>query len=111
EEESAKLIAREIKDISDKDNFKINNRNNVYTKNKKPQATGIFIKVGNMKNQQLISSIEKILLQHKGNEDVYICTEHPRRMFKWTDMEVSITSDLESKLQELLGVENVKVKN
>lgn len=111
EEESAKLIAREIKDISDKDNFKINNRNNVYTKNKKPQATGIFIKVGNMKNQQLINSIEKILLQHKGNEDVYICTEHPRRMFKWTDMEVSISLDLESKLQELLGVENVKVKN
>ena len=111
EEESAKLIAREIKDISDKDNFKINNRNNVYTKNKKPQATGIFIKVGNMKNQQLINSIEKILLQHKGNEDVYICTEHPRRMFKWTYMEVSINSDLESELQELLGVENVKVKN
>ncbi|MCC3869102.1 DNA polymerase III subunit alpha [Terrisporobacter mayombei] len=111
EEESAKLIAREIKDISDRDNFKINNQNSVYTKNKRPQTTGIFIKVDDMKNQQLINSIEKILLQHEGNEGVYICTEHPRRMFKWTDMEVSINSDLQSKLQELLGVENVKVKN
>lgn len=111
EEESAKLIAREIKDISDSDNFKINNQNNVYTKNKKPQATGVFIKVDNMNNQQLINSIEKILLQHKGSQGVYICIEHPRRMFKWTDMEVSINSDLQSKLQELLGMENVKVKN
>ena len=111
EEENAKLIAREIKDISDYDNFKINNRNNVYTKNKKPQATGIFIKVDNVKNQQLISSIEKILLQHKGKEGVYICTEHPRRMFKWTDMEVSINSELQFELQKLLGMENVKVKN
>ena len=64
-----------------------------------------------MDNQQLINSIEKILLQHRGNEGVYICTEHPRKMFKWTGMEVSLNSDLKYKLQELLGVENVKVKN
>lgn len=111
EEEGAKLIAREIRDINDTNNFKINNRNNVYTKNKKPETRGIFIKIDSMDNQQLINLIEKILLQHKGNEGVYICTEHPRRMFKWTGVEVSLNSDLQYKLQELLGAENVKVKN
>ena len=111
EEEGAKLIAREIKDISDSNSLKINNQNNAYTKNKKQQTTGIFIKINSMENQQLINSIEKILIQYKGNQGVYICTEHPRRMFKWTDMEVNLNSDLQYKLQELLGAENVKVKN
>ena len=111
EEEGAKLIAREIRDINDSNSFKINNQNNIDTKNKKSQTTGIFIKINNMKNQQLISSIEKILLQYKGNQDVYICTESPRKMFKWTDMGVNLNSDLQYKLQELLGLENVKVKN
>ena len=111
EEEGAKLIAREIRDINDSNSFKINNQNNIDKKNKKSQTTGIFIKINNMKNQQLISSIEKILLQYKGNQDVYICTESPRKMFKWTDMGVNLNSDLQYKLQELLGLENVKVKN
>ncbi len=110
EEENAKLIAREIRDINDTNSFKINNENNVYTKNKKVGARGIFIKIDSMDNQQLINSIEKILLQHKGNEGVYICTDNPRRMFRWNDMEVNLNSDLQHKLQGLLGSENVKVK-
>lgn len=110
EEENAKLIAREIRDINDTNSFKINNENNVYTKNKKVGTRGIFIKIDSMDNQQLINSIEKILLQYKGNEGVYICTENPRRMFRWNDMEVNLNSDLQHKLQSLLGAENIKVK-
>ena len=107
EEESAKLIAREIRDINDRNSFKINNQNSA---NKKQETKGIFIKVDSMNNQQLINSIEKILIQYDGNEGVYLCTESPRRMFKWTGVEVNLRSDLQFKLKELLGEENVKVK-
>ena len=110
EEESAKLIAREIKDINDKSSFKINNYNNSYAKNKKQSSSGIFVKIDTIDNQQLINSIEKILIQYKGNDDIYVCTEQPRRMFKWNSMKVNLNSPLEIKLQELLGKENVKVK-
>ena len=129
EEESAKLIAREIKDINDKSSFKSNNYNNSYAKNKKQSSSGIFVKIDTIDNQQLINSIEKILIQYKGNDDIYVCTEQPRRMFKWNSMKVNLNSGnyvimvklmalilmliyspLEIKLQELLGKENVKVK-
>ena len=110
EEESAKLIAREIKDINDKSSFKSNNYNNLYAKNKKQSSSGIFVKIDTIDNQQLINSIEKILIQYKGNDDIYVCTEQPRRMFKWNSMKVNLNSPLEIKLQELLGKENVKVK-
>ena len=110
EEESAKLIAREIKDINDKSSFKSNNYNNSYAKNKKQSSSGIFVKIDTIDNQQLINSIEKILIQYKGNDDIYVCTEQPRRMFKWNSMKVNLNSPLEIKLQELLGKENVKVK-
>ena len=110
EEESAKLIAREIKDINDKSSFQSNNYNNSYAKNKKQSSSGIFVKIDTIDNQQLINSIEKILIQYKGNDDIYVCTEQPRRMFKWNSMKVNLNSPLEIKLQELLGKENVKVK-
>ena len=73
-------------------------------------AFGIFVKIDTIDNQQLINSIEKILIQYKGNDDIYVCTEQPRRMFKWNSMKVNLNSPLEIKLQELLGKENVKVK-
>ena len=111
EEEGAKLIAREIRDINDTNNFKINNHNNLYTKNKKSEAKGIFIKIDSIDNKELINTIEKILLKYKGNEDTYICTQYPRRMFKWTHVKVRLNSDLQYKLKDLLGEENVKVKN
>ena len=50
------------------------------------------------------------MIQYKGNDDIYVCTEQPRRMFKWNSMKVNLNSPLEIKLQELLGKENVKVK-
>ena len=111
EEESAKLIAREIRDINDKDSLKINNHNNSYIKNKKQSKTGIFVKIDSLENQQLINSIEKISLQYKGNQDIYVCTEQPKKMFRWEKIKVNINSELQLKLQELLGQENVIVKN
>ena len=48
EEESAKLIAREIRDINDKDSLKINNHNSSYIKNKKQSKTGIFVKIDSL---------------------------------------------------------------
>ena len=111
EEESAKLIAREIRDINDKDSLKINNHNNSYIKNQKQSKTGIFVKIDSLENQQLINSIEKISLQYKGNQDIYVCTEQPKKMFRWEKIKVNINSELQLKLQELLGQENVIVKN
>ena len=68
------------------------------------------MKIDTMDNQKLIYSMEKILLQHKGNQDVYVCTEQPKRMFKWSSMKVNINEELQLELKSLLGNENVKVK-
>ena len=71
------------------------------------QAEDLMEEISRLKK---IYSIEKILIQYKGNDDIYVCTEQPRRMFKWNSMKVNLNSPLEIKLQELLGKENVKVK-
>ena len=111
EEEGAKLIAREIKDINDKNSFKINNHNNVYTKNNKQSTKGIFVKVDSMDDKESISAIEKILHQYRGNEDIYLCTTNPKKMFRWSSIKVNINSELELELKTLLGQENVIIKN
>ena len=66
EEEDAKLIAREIKDINDNNSFKINNQRNTYDKNKKTIADGLYLKIDSINNQELVNSIEKILIDYKG---------------------------------------------
>lgn len=110
EEEDAKLIAREIKDINDNNSFKINNQRNTYDKNKKTIADGLYLKIDSINNQELVNSIEKILIDYKGYQDVYICTETPKRKFKWTGMGINIEQQLIGRLEALLNKENVKVK-
>ena len=110
EEEDAKLIAREIKDINDNTSFKINNEKNRYEKNKNTIPNGLYLKIDSINNQELVNSIEKILIDYKGYQDVYICTENPKRKFKWTNMGVNFEEQLITRLEVLLNKENVKVK-
>ncbi len=109
EEEGAKLIAKYITDINSNDANNINNTN-VYNKNKESDKRGIFIKVDNMQDQEKLNLIENILIQHKGTQDVYICTINPRKMFKWNGRQVDINSELKLKLEELLNKDDIKVK-
>ncbi len=62
-----------------------------------------------MSNQKLIHDIEKILLNHTGLEEVYICTEQPKKMFKWNDMRININQGIKEELETLLGKENIKI--
>ena len=110
EEEDAKLIAREIKDINDNTSFKINNEKNRYEKNKNTIPNGLYLKIDSINNQELVNSIEKILIDYKGDQDVYICTENPKRKFKWTNMGVNFEEQLITRMEVLLNKENVKVK-
>ncbi len=109
EEEGAKLIAKYITDINSNDANNINNAN-VYNKNKENDKRGIFIKVDNMQDQEKLNLIENILIQHKGTQDVYICTINPRKMFKWNGRQVDINSELKLKLEEVLNKDDIKVK-
>ena len=110
EDEEAKLIARDIRDINDKTNFKLNN-NNQYNKINKTISNGLYIRINNINNKELIDSIEEILVRYKGQDNVYICTEQPKKKFKWTKGMININSELVSRLETLLGKENIKVKN
>ena len=109
EDEEAKLIARDIRDINDKTNFKLNN--NQYNKINKTISNGLYIRINNINNKELIDSIEEILVRYKGQDNVYICTEQPKKKFKWTKGMININSELVSRLETLLGKENIKVKN
>ena len=88
----------------------INNQKNIYAKNKKQSNTGIFVKIDSLENKNLINSMEKILLKYKGNEDVYVCTVNPKRMFKWNNVKVNLQSSLQNELEDLLGKGNIKIK-
>ncbi|MEG0857100.1 MAG: DNA polymerase III subunit alpha [Terrisporobacter sp.] len=111
EDEDAKLIAREIRDIGDNNSFKINKQNGNYNQRKKGISNGLYVKINSINNKDLVSSMESIMMKYPGNEDVYICTEEPKRKFKWTNVGVDINNDLITSLEALLSENNVKVKN
>lgn len=71
----------------------------------------LYIKIDSIDNEQLINSIKQIALQYKGEQTVYLCPEDSNKMYMWNTVKVDINSELIIKLQELLGGDNVLVKD
>jgi DNA polymerase-3 subunit alpha len=116
EDENAKLIAREIKDINNSSKFEQNkskynyntNNNSNYNNNAK---TGLYLKVDSFNNKQLTDKIVEIAKQHLGKENVFLYSEDAKQLYKWNGLNVEITNKLILELEEILPKQNIKVKN
>ena len=71
----------------------------------------MYIRIDSIDNEQLINSIKQILSKYKGEQTVYLCPEDSNKMYMWNTVKVDINCILILELQELLGGDNVLVKD
>ncbi len=106
EGENAKIIAKDFKDISDKNNFSEDENYRA----KKSTKTGLYLKVDSFNNRILLDNILSVIADYKGNESVYLYAEDTKQLYKWNGVFVNINKSIIDKLENLLSEENVKVK-
>lgn len=113
EDENAKLIAREIKDISDKSRFEENRYN--YNKRESSPAKvdsklGLYLKIDSFNNKEIMNVISKICSKYPGSENIFLYAQETKQLYKWNGVNVSISNDLLLELEHVLSKENIKVK-
>ena len=106
DEENAKVIAQDIRDVNDKTPFSISERK-IY---KKQNNKSLFIKIEDISDKENIKKIEDILLYYPGKENVFLCTITPKKKYKWNSG-VTISDELIKKLIEVLNENDIKVIN
>ena len=99
EDENAKLIAREIKDISDDSHL---------DSGKNPT---LYLKISSIDDRYLVNKLISVVSKHTGNNDVYVYAENIKKMYKWSHVKVNINEQLINELEQILSKENIKVKN
>ncbi|MGN1032645.1 MAG: OB-fold nucleic acid binding domain-containing protein, partial [Intestinibacter sp.] len=107
QEENAKIIAEEIKDINDKTPF-IQNAKKVYNRQEDTQGEKLFIKIDDINDKEKLEKIEKILRIYPGKESVFLCTTVPKKKYKWNGT-VNISKLLIDKLKQILDEACIKV--
>ncbi|SHH18079.1 DNA-directed DNA polymerase III (polc) [Tepidibacter thalassicus DSM 15285] len=94
EDENAKIIANEFEEI-----IKIEDR-------------ALWIKIKDISDKNVLIDVKNILSKYKGNSLTYLYCEKSKRAFKGEkNLMVQINENLLDELQNLLGEENVKIKN
>ena len=113
EDEEPKLIAREIKDISDKSNFEENRYNYKQRESStinKDSKNGLYLKIDSFSNKDIINKINEISRKNYGKENVFLYSEDTKKLCKWNGLNVEISMDLLLELEQILPKENIKVK-
>jgi DNA polymerase-3 subunit alpha len=119
EEEEAKLIAREIKDILDHSEFNENNyrrpNGNFVQYNKVVQSKKIYIKIDSLKNTELTDTITDIAYRHPGNDEIYLFPEDEnssgnKKAYKMTGVSTSADDKFIYNLEQIMPGDNIKVK-
>lgn len=119
EEEEAKLIAREIKDISDYSEFDENNyrrpNGNFVQFKKAIHSKKIYLKIDSLKNTELTDTITDIAYRHPGHDEIYLFPEDEndsgnKKAYKITDVGTSADDKLIYSLGKIMPSENIKIK-
>lgn len=113
EDENAKLIAREIKDISDKSRFEENRYNYNKRESSPPKVDsklGLYLKIDSFNNKEIMNVISKICSKYPGSENIFLYAQETKQLYKWNGVNVSISNDLLLELEHILSKENIKVK-
>ncbi|MGM9530944.1 DNA polymerase III subunit alpha [Intestinibacter sp.] len=107
QEDNAKIIAEEIKDINDKTPFTQTTKK-VYNRQVDKQGEKLFIKIDDINDKQKLEKIEKILKFYPGKEPVFLCTTVPKKKYKWNGS-VTISTILIDNLKQILDETCIKV--
>lgn len=107
EDENAKLIAREIKDISDTSKFEESRYKNRVDNNQRQKSQvgnnsklGLYLKVDSHKNQDIINRIGEVFKNHLGKENVFLYAEDTKQLYKWNGLSVDICEELMYSLEK-----------
>lgn len=95
EDENAKLIAREIRDMND-----IGNKD-------KPT---LYLKINSIENKELVNDLISVVTKYPGENDIYIYAENIKQVYKWNHIKVNINENLINELEHILPKTNIKVK-
>lgn len=95
EDENAKLIAREIRDMNDSGN--------------KDKPT-LYLKINSIENKELVNDLISVVTKFPGENDIYIYAENIKQVYKWNHIKVNINENLINKLEHILPKSNIKVK-
>lgn len=95
EDENAKLIAREIRDMND---------------NSKKNKPTLYLKINSIENKELVNDLISVVTKYPGEKDIYIYAENIKQMYKWNHIKVNINENLINELEDILPKSNIKVK-
>lgn len=95
EDENAKLIAREIRDMND---------------NRKKNEPTLYLKINSIENKELVNDLISVVTKYPGENDIYIYAENIKQMYKWNHIKVNINENLINELEDILPKSNIKVK-
>ena len=107
EEENAKIIAQEIKDISDKTPF-TENTNKIYNRQLNENRENLFIKIDDINDIEKLEQIENILKLYPGKEQVFLCTTVPKKKYRWNG-NVTVSKVLVDDLKQILNENCIKI--
>ncbi|CEN85748.1 DNA polymerase III subunit alpha [Paraclostridium sordellii] len=95
EDENAKLIAREIRDMSTESN---------------QHKPNLYLKISSIEDKELVNGLISIVTKYPGDNDVYIYAENIKQMYKWNHIKVNINENLIDELKHILPKTSIKVK-
>ncbi|CEQ05012.1 MAG: DNA polymerase III subunit alpha [Paraclostridium sordellii] len=95
EDENAKLIAREIRDMSTESN---------------QHKPNLYLKIFSIEDKELVNDLISIVTKYPGDNDVYIYAENIKQMYKWNHIKVNINENLIDELNHILPKTSIKVK-
>ncbi|CEK31679.1 DNA polymerase III DnaE [[Clostridium] sordellii] len=95
EDENAKLIAREIRDMSTESN---------------QHNPNLYLKISSIEDKELVNDLISIVTKYPGDNDVYIYAENIKQMYKWNHIKVNINENLIDELKHILPKTSIKVK-
>ena len=107
QEDNAKIIAEQIKDINDKTSF-TKTAKKVYNIQEDKQGEKLFIKIDDINDKEKLEKIEKILKFYPGKEPVFLCTTVPKKKYKWNST-VTISENLIDNLKQILDESYIKI--
>ncbi|QYE98229.1 DNA polymerase III subunit alpha [Paraclostridium sordellii] len=95
EDENAKLISREIRDMSTESN---------------QHKPNLYLKISSIEDKELVNDLISIVTKYPGDNDVYIYAENIKQMYKWNHIKVNINENLIDELNHILPKTSIKVK-
>ncbi len=91
EDENAKLIAREIRDMND-------------------EKPNLYLKVKSIEDKELVNDLISVVSKYQGDNDIYIYAENIKQMYKWNHTKVNINENLIKELENILPKTSIKIK-